>query len=136
MQHAYALDALYLKNMYLFLERCRKSNNVWLHALIQSDCLYSSLFFEHYNRILLCDWVLEGTGGYRGSNWGDRSPKTYENKFIYHNFVQFWKKLSRQYETWLSTILEVAPLTSWAGSAPAWTLVFVWGHVCHNTFVL
>ena len=22
-------------------------------------CLYSSLFFEHYNRILLCDWVLE-----------------------------------------------------------------------------
>jgi len=27
--------------------------------LTQSDCLYSSLFFEHYNRILLCDWVLE-----------------------------------------------------------------------------
>jgi len=26
--------------------------------LMQSDCLYSSLFFEHYNRILLCDWVL------------------------------------------------------------------------------
>jgi len=24
---------------------------------MQSDCLYSSLFFEHYNRILLCDWV-------------------------------------------------------------------------------
>ena len=31
----------------------RKSNNVWLHALMQSDCLYSSLFFEHYNCILL-----------------------------------------------------------------------------------
>jgi len=44
--------------MYLFLERC-KSNNVWLPALTQSDCLYSSLFFEHYNRLLLCDWVLE-----------------------------------------------------------------------------
>jgi len=26
---------------------------------MQSDCLYSSLFFEHYNRILLCEWVLE-----------------------------------------------------------------------------
>jgi len=46
------------KNMYLLLERCRKSNNVWLGALMQSDCLYSSLFFEHYNRILLYDWVL------------------------------------------------------------------------------
>ena len=43
---------------YHFLERCRNSNNVWLRALMQSDCLYSSLFFEHYNRILLCDWVL------------------------------------------------------------------------------
>jgi len=26
---------------------------------MQSDCLYTSLFFEHYNRILLCNWVLE-----------------------------------------------------------------------------
>ena len=26
---------------------------------MQSDCLYSSLFFEHYNRILVCDWVIE-----------------------------------------------------------------------------
>ena len=26
---------------------------------MQSDCLYSSLFFVHYNRILLCDWVIE-----------------------------------------------------------------------------
>ena len=26
---------------------------------MQSDCLYSSLFFEHYNRILLCEWVIE-----------------------------------------------------------------------------
>jgi len=51
-------EALLRKNMYLFLERWRKSNNVWLRALMQSGCLYSSLFFEHYNRILLCDWVL------------------------------------------------------------------------------
>jgi len=54
MQHAYTLEALYFRNMYLFLERCRKSNNVWLRVLMQSDCLYLSLFFEHYNRILLC----------------------------------------------------------------------------------
>ena len=47
------------KYTYLFLERCRKSNNVWSCALMQSDCLYSSLFFEHYNRILLCEWVIE-----------------------------------------------------------------------------
>ena len=25
---------------------------------MQSDCLYLSLLFEHYNRILICDWVL------------------------------------------------------------------------------
>jgi len=48
-------EALLRKYTYLFLERCRKSNNVWLRALMQSDCLYSSLFFEHYNRILLCE---------------------------------------------------------------------------------
>jgi len=52
-------EALLRKNMDLFLEGCRRSNNVWLPALTQSDCLYSSLFFEHYNRTLLCDWVLE-----------------------------------------------------------------------------
>ena len=48
-------EGLLRKNTYLFLERCRKSNNIWLRALMQSDCLYSSLFFEHYNRILLCE---------------------------------------------------------------------------------
>ena len=48
-------EALLRKYKYLFLERCRKSNNLRLRALMQSDCLYSSLFFEHYNRILLCD---------------------------------------------------------------------------------
>ena len=26
---------------------------------MQSDCLHSSLFFEHYNRILLCEWLIE-----------------------------------------------------------------------------
>jgi len=26
-----------------FFERCRNSNNVWVRALMQSDCLYSSL---------------------------------------------------------------------------------------------
>jgi len=54
-----AFEALLRKNTYLFLERCRKSNNIWLRALMQSDCLYLSLFFEHYNRILLCEWVIE-----------------------------------------------------------------------------
>jgi len=48
-------EALIRKYKYLFLERCRKPNNVWLCALMQSDCLYSSSFFEHYNCILLCD---------------------------------------------------------------------------------
>ena len=50
-----AFEALLRKYTYLFLERCIKSNNVWLRALMQSDCLYSSPFFEHYNRILLCE---------------------------------------------------------------------------------
>jgi len=35
-------EALLRKYTYLFLERCRKSNNIWLRALMQSDCLYSS----------------------------------------------------------------------------------------------
>ena len=35
-------EALLRKYKYLLLERCRKSNNVWLRALMQSDCLYSS----------------------------------------------------------------------------------------------
>jgi len=48
-------EALLRKYKYLFLERCRKSNNVWLRALMQSDCLYLSLLCEHYDRILLCD---------------------------------------------------------------------------------
>jgi len=48
-------EALLRKYKYLFLETCRKSNNLWLRALMQSDCLHSSLFFEHYNRILLCE---------------------------------------------------------------------------------
>jgi len=39
------------QNIYQFLERCRNSNNAFLRALMQSDYLYSSLFFEHYNRI-------------------------------------------------------------------------------------
>jgi len=52
-------EPLLRKNMYLFLERCRRSNNVWLPAFMQSGCLYSSLCFEHHNRISLCDWVLE-----------------------------------------------------------------------------
>ena len=52
-------EALRRKYTYLFLERCRKSNNVWLRALMQSDCLHSSPFFEHYNRLLLCEWVTE-----------------------------------------------------------------------------
>ena len=30
----------YWKNVYLFLERCKQSNNVWSRALLQSDCLY------------------------------------------------------------------------------------------------
>jgi len=49
-----AFDALLRKYTYLFLERCRKSNNIWLCALMQSDRLYSSLCFKHCNRILLC----------------------------------------------------------------------------------
>ena len=52
-------EALLRKYKYLFLERCRKSNNLWLRTWMQSDCLYLSLFFQHYNRILLCDWVIE-----------------------------------------------------------------------------
>ena len=49
-----AFQALLRKNIYFFRGRCRRSNNVWLPALTQSDCLYTSLFFEHCNRILLC----------------------------------------------------------------------------------
>jgi len=43
--------------VYLFLVRCKQSNSAWLRSLMPSDCLYSFLFFEHYNRVLLCDQV-------------------------------------------------------------------------------
>ena len=49
LRHCYVNTSTY------FSKDTRKSNNLWLRALMQSDCLYSSLFFEHYNRILLCD---------------------------------------------------------------------------------
>ena len=35
-------EALLRKYTYLFLERCRKSNSIWLRVLMQSDCLHSS----------------------------------------------------------------------------------------------
>ena len=34
-------EALLKRNVYLFLEWCKKSNNVWLRPLLQSGCLYS-----------------------------------------------------------------------------------------------
>jgi len=37
-------EALLRKIMYLFLERCRRSNSVWLLALMPSDCLYLFIF--------------------------------------------------------------------------------------------
>ena len=51
MEHSY-LWGLIEKKMCTFLERFKKSKNVWLRALMQSDCLDS--FFKHYNRILQC----------------------------------------------------------------------------------
>jgi len=36
-------ETLLRKNTYLFLERCRKSNNTWLCALMQTDCLHLTL---------------------------------------------------------------------------------------------
>ena len=52
-------NTLLRKCMYLFLKKCRKCNNIWLLALMQSDCFYTSLFFGHYNWILLCEWVID-----------------------------------------------------------------------------
>jgi len=54
-------EALLRKNRYLFIERCRRSNNVMVACFDAVTLLYSCFFFEHYNRILLCelcDWVL------------------------------------------------------------------------------
>jgi len=34
----------YSKNVYMFFERCTKSNNIWVRALTQADCWYS--FFK------------------------------------------------------------------------------------------
>jgi len=57
MQHSH-FQSLNVKNMCVFFQWCRKSNNVRLRTFKQSGCLHSSSFFEHYNHILLCDWVL------------------------------------------------------------------------------
>jgi len=52
-------EALLRKICTCVLKDAESLNNVWLRAFMQSDCLYSSPFFEHYNRILLCDSALE-----------------------------------------------------------------------------
>jgi len=46
--------------------------------------------------------VQGGSGG--GSDWEDRTPKTYESNFIRHSFIQFGKQHSR-YKAILSFIL-------------------------------
>jgi len=48
-----AFETLLWKYTYLFLKK------LWKYTYLPSDCLYSSLFFEHYNRIVLCEWVIE-----------------------------------------------------------------------------
>jgi len=58
-------EALLRKYKYLFLERCRKSNNMWLRALMQSDCLYSSLFFETINAF----YTVNEWSNFAVSNW-------------------------------------------------------------------
>ena len=44
-----------IKNMHLFLERCKRSYNVMVARFDAVRLFIFSLFFEHYNRILLCD---------------------------------------------------------------------------------
>jgi len=67
--YKFSFEALIRKYKYLFLERCRMSHNMWLRALMQSDCLYSSLFFEPYHtiafysvnecaNIAMCVWLM------------------------------------------------------------------------------
>ena len=49
-------EAFLRKNMHLFLERCRRSNNAMVACF---DAVRVFIFvFEHYNRISLCDWAL------------------------------------------------------------------------------
>jgi len=48
-------EALLRKNRYLFFERCRRCNNVWLLALTKSDCLYSYILWTlqpHFTLLL------------------------------------------------------------------------------------
>ena len=50
-------------------------------------------------------WIsLRGSGGSRGSDWGDRPPKTYESNFFHHDFVQFGEQHSR-YKAILTSIV-------------------------------
>ena len=53
-------EALLRKHVYLAVSWTMQKveqRSLCLRALMQSDGLYSSSVFEHYNRILLCDWV-------------------------------------------------------------------------------
>ena len=58
-------EALLRKYTYLFLERCRKSSNTWFRALMQSDCLYSSLCFRRPPH----ECVIAATLGWISSIW-------------------------------------------------------------------
>jgi len=45
-----------------------------------------------------------GRDGFRGGDWGNCPPKTYESNFFHHDFVQFGKQHS-QYKTILPSIV-------------------------------
>jgi len=53
-------EAVLRKNMHLFLERCRRSNNVMVACFdaVRLFTFFLILWTLQYNRILLCDWVL------------------------------------------------------------------------------
>ena len=91
---------------------CVAASLIWKTKSTSFDFRDSDLFFSTDFRDLWIQISCAAANTRGGSRWaiGAILPrKPTKIKFIYHNFVQFWKQVSRQYETLLPNILEIAP---------------------------
>jgi len=53
------IEALLRKNVYIFLEQCKKSNNVWLPALMQNHIAYTNICPYSLNNTIAFYFVIE-----------------------------------------------------------------------------